>query len=38
MMIILSLRKTTMCKRKGQMWANYEEIGQRKGGVHSAGP
>jgi hypothetical protein len=35
MMIIVSFR---LCKRKGQMWANNDEIGQRKGGVHTAGP
>lgn len=38
MMIIVSLRKTNMCKSKGQMWANNNEVGQRKGGVHPAGP
>jgi len=37
-MIIVSLRKTTMCKRKGQMWVNNDEVGQRKGGVHTGGP
>jgi hypothetical protein len=38
MMIIVSLRKTTMCKSKGQMCSNNDEVGQRKGGVHTAGP
>ena len=38
MMIIVSMRKTNTCKRKGQMWANNKEVGQRKGGVHPAGP
>ena len=38
MMIIVSLRKKSMCKCKGQMWANNNEVGQRKGGVHTAGP
>jgi len=38
MMIIVGLRKTTTCECKGQMWANDDEVGQRKGGVHTAGP